>query len=149
MFWNVRGIANAPTQNVLKRLINLYNVAFLVIMELFVLPNPELYSRMLGLVFQRANASGKIWIFTKQGITFDVVDDSEQVIQGRISVPSLANPIMVSAIYAKCSRAERYELWDKLRLHAATTVNIPRIVGGDFNTILHLQDRVGSETNRV
>ena len=77
MFWNIRGIANAPTQIVLKRLIKNYNVCFLAIMEPLTLPNPEWYSKALGLVFKGSNTNGKIWLFVEEGADFVFEDDSE------------------------------------------------------------------------
>ena len=76
LIWNVRGIVNTPTRNIIKRLIKLYNVGFLGIIEPFTQPDLELYTRVLGLEFKGSNNSGKIWIFTEKGVRFDVVDDS-------------------------------------------------------------------------
>lgn len=148
MFWNVRGVVNSPTRNVIKRYINLYNGAFLVIIEPLTQPDPELYSRIFGLEYRGTNANGKIWVFTEHGSEFEVLEDSDQIIHGRFVSPKLALPLCISAVYGKCSRAERYLLWDKLRALANSLNGVPWMIGGDFNTILHLRDRVGSETNR-
>ncbi|XP_042059501.1 uncharacterized protein LOC121804012 [Salvia splendens] len=142
------GIANAPTQNVLKRLIKSHNVQFLAIMEPFTDPNPEKFSRALGLVFKGSNTNGKIWIFVEEGANFVVEEDSDQMLHGRFLSPRLERHISVSAIYAKCSRTGRYHLWDKLREIAVITDGTPWIVVGDFNTILSPHERVGSDTNR-
>lgn len=75
LFWNARGIANATTRNVIKRLIKLHNIIFLAIIEPFTRSNLELYSRTLGLDFMGSNENGKIWIFVEQGHTFLIEDD--------------------------------------------------------------------------
>ncbi|XP_047943003.1 uncharacterized protein LOC125189817 [Salvia hispanica] len=117
-------------------------------MEPLTLPNPERYSKSLGLVFKGSNSNGKIWVFVEDGADFDVEDDSEQVLHGRLSSPWLATQIAISAVYAKCSRPERYALWDKMRELASTLDGCPWMIGGDFNTILSPGDRVGTDTNR-
>ena len=78
LFWNARGVANTPTQNVAKRLIRLHNVTFLAILEPFTQPNPGFFSRVLGLDFKGMNLNGKIWIFAEQGATFETIVDTEQ-----------------------------------------------------------------------
>ncbi|XP_042035124.1 uncharacterized protein LOC121781454 [Salvia splendens] len=142
------GIANSPTQNVLKRLIKYHNVHVLAITEPLTNPNPERFSRALGLAFKRSNSNGKIWIFVEEGANFVVEDDSDQVLHGRFSSPRLASHILVSTVYANCTRTERQHLSDKLRVIPAISEGTPWIVGGDFNTILSPQERVGSNTNR-
>ena len=104
------GVANAPTRNVTKRIINSHNVGFLAMMEPMAQPDPDLYSKLLGLDFKGANTSGKIWIFVEEGASFEVIDDSEQVLHGRLSSPICSRPIYVSTIYAKCSRGARLRL---------------------------------------
>lgn len=96
-----------------------------------------------------SNANGKIWIFTDKESTFVIDDDTEQPLHGRILIPRIGKEIAISAIYAKCSRSERYGLWDKLREFAEHTERMPWMIGGEFNTILHPRDRVGSDTNRL
>lgn len=148
LFWNVRGIANKATQNVLKRLINLHNVLFLAITEPLTHPNPERFSAVLGLDFVGTNSNGKVWIFVKTGFKFEVEVDEEQILHGRLSSPSLPSQFFISAIYAKCSKAGRQPLWEKIRELSDQLVDAPWIIGGDFNIILHLSDRSGSDTNR-
>ena len=96
-----------------------------------------------------SNANGKIWIFTDKESTFVIDDDTEQPLHGRILIPRIGKEIAISAIYAKCSRSERYGLWDKLREFTEHTERMPWMIGGEFNTILHPRDRVGSDTNRL
>ncbi|XP_042051495.1 uncharacterized protein LOC121796780 [Salvia splendens] len=76
------------------------------------------------------------------------MDDSEQALHGILRLEACSQPVAVTAIYAKCTRAERYPLWDKLRDLADNLETRPCIIGGDFNTILNPRDRSGSESNR-
>ncbi|XP_042045568.1 uncharacterized protein LOC121791808 [Salvia splendens] len=144
---NVRGIVKTSSRNVIKRLIVVHNISFMAIMEPFTAPNPELYSKFFGLNFKGANTSGKIWNFTREGVNFDVMDDSEQALHGILRLEAGSQPVAVTVIYAKCTRAERYPLWDKLRDLADNLGSRPWIIGGEFNTILNPRDRSGSESN--
>ena len=85
MFWNMRGIANTPTQNALKRIIKNYNVGFLAIMEPLTAPDPARYSKALGLVFKGSNTTGKIWVFVEEGADFVVEEDADQILHGRFT----------------------------------------------------------------
>ena len=58
-----------------------------------------------------------------------------------ISSNALPSNIRISVIYAKCSIRERVPLWDYIRSLAST--NMPWIVGGDFNTIVNSDERIG------
>ncbi|XP_042041283.1 uncharacterized protein LOC121786721 [Salvia splendens] len=103
-------------------------------------------SKALGMNFKAANSNGKIWFFVEEGADFEVVDDSDQILHGKC--PRLPYSIMVSAVYAKCTRGERVALWDKMREISVNTEGMPWIIGGNFNTILSTPDRAGSDTNR-
>ncbi|XP_042005794.1 uncharacterized protein LOC121754517 [Salvia splendens] len=117
-------------------------------MEPFIPPNPDKFLKLLGLSFKGSNINGKIWIFVKEGMDYDALDDSEQLLHGRFTCPWISTPIMLSAVYAKCTRGERHVLWEKLRDITQLSDGMLWFIGGDFNTILSSQDRTGSDTNR-
>ncbi|XP_042029868.1 uncharacterized protein LOC121776765 [Salvia splendens] len=110
--------------------------------------DPDRYSNVLGLKFKGANISGNIWIFVEDGTDFDIVENLDQVLHGRVTSHRIAHPIYISAVYAKCTRMERHPLWDKMREISNCVNGTPWLIGGDFNTILSHEDRIGSETNR-
>ncbi|XP_041999981.1 uncharacterized protein LOC121749476 [Salvia splendens] len=118
-------------------------------MEPLTTPNPEIFSKALGLTYKDSNSNGKIRIFVEAGADFEAEDDVDQVLHGRFTCPRLPSPIRISAVYAKCTRGERLVLWDKMRDITQVTEGMPCIIGGgDFNTILSTRDRAGSVTNR-
>ncbi|XP_042023121.1 uncharacterized protein LOC121770456 [Salvia splendens] len=80
---------------------------------------------------------------------FEVVDDSEQLLHGQFTCPRIPTPILISAVYAKCSRGERLALWEKMRELTQISEGMPWFIGGDFNTILSARDRTGCDTNRL
>ncbi|XP_041999992.1 uncharacterized protein LOC121749493 [Salvia splendens] len=84
-------------------------------MEPLTIPNPEKFSKTLGLTYKGSNINGKIWIFVEEVANFEVEDGSKQLLHGRFTCPRLPTPIEISIVYAKCTRGERLALWDKMR----------------------------------
>lgn len=77
-----------------------------------------------------------------------VLLDKEQLLHVQVSSPLLMQSVLMTFVYAKCTRTERQLLWDELRDIASSADGHPWIIGGDFNTILHYHDRIGSGSNR-
>ncbi|EOY25454.1 Uncharacterized protein TCM_026877 [Theobroma cacao] len=71
----------------------------------------------------------------------DVIFDHPQCLHVRLTSPWLEFPIFVTFVYAKCTRSERTLLWDCLRRLAAD-IEVPWLVGGDFNIILKREERL-------
>ncbi|XP_041999990.1 uncharacterized protein LOC121749486 [Salvia splendens] len=117
-------------------------------MEPLTNPDPDRYSKALGLKFKGSNMSGKIWVFAEEGANFIIEEDLDQVLHGRLTSHRMANYISISVVYAKCNILERHPLWDKMREISTRMEGTPWLIGGDFNTILAHEDKVGSETNR-
>lgn len=67
--------------------------------------------------------------------------DHPQVLHCIISHSQFASPFFANFVYAKCSKLERLDLWNKLRMVAS--VSQPWMVGGDFNTISISSERKG------
>ncbi|KAG8369095.1 hypothetical protein BUALT_Bualt15G0114500 [Buddleja alternifolia] len=61
-----------------------------------------------------------------------------------LSISSLLLPLpfKFTAVYAKCTISVRRVLWDDIR-EVAANCSSPRIIGGDFNMVLTLQERKG------
>lgn len=98
----------------------------------------EQYKVRLGLQNAYANYSSKIWIFWDDYWNGKVIkDDVQQVpikfVAGRIE-------ILITAVYARCDRMERMELWDSLEL--LSTTNCPWLVGGNFNVITNEEEKL-------
>lgn len=80
-----------------------------------------------------------IWLFWVQEVDIMVLDSSDQHIT--VQVRKSENPSRVSFIYAKCTHAERHELWNHLR--ANNISDIPWLVGSDFNNIIRASEKRG------
>lgn len=50
---------------------------------------------------------------------------------------------LVTMVYGLNEQKDRVELWNQI-FNIATISSIPWIIGGDFNNILNLEDRIGS-----
>ncbi|XP_059281014.1 uncharacterized protein LOC132034649 [Lycium ferocissimum] len=53
----------------------------------------------------------------------------------------------VTAIYAKCTPGERMELWSSLDI-LNRDIKLPWCIGGDFNVILHPEEKIGGLPHR-
>lgn len=79
-----------------------------------------------------------IWIFWTRDIEITIREAATQHITVDVDGDYT---FRFSCIYAKCTRAERVELWDQIR--ALSNINIPGLVGGDFNMILRATEKRG------
>ena len=149
LIWNARGVANANTQNVIKRLIKEHKISVLVIIEPLISPRADFFSRKFGLQYKGCNNNGQIWLFAEMGIEVDSWDDSEQILHARCVSSLLPTPFFISVAYGKCTRVGRIPMWNKLRCLAAIIDGLPWLVGGDFNTFVSEDERKGSSNNRT
>ncbi|XP_060202641.1 uncharacterized protein LOC132631059 [Lycium barbarum] len=88
------------------------------------------------------NVSQKIWLFWTEEWQAQVIVDSVQHVTIKLSHINMQYEAYVTAVYAKCSGAERQELWDLIG-QVALNVHVPWIVGGDFIVILKHEEKLG------
>ncbi|KAL0411079.1 UNVERIFIED_CONTAM: hypothetical protein Slati_3697600 [Sesamum latifolium] len=122
------------------------NPCMLILLEPFVQLKAAFYSRIdFYSVF--ANSNNKIWCFAKFGIDIQIIQDHSQFLHVKVSSGILARDIFCTFIYAKCNRNPRRVLWEELvRL---SSQNVPWLVGGNFNVILHPNENQGGDMRRV
>ncbi|KAK4400736.1 hypothetical protein Sango_1179700 [Sesamum angolense] len=70
-----------------------------------------------------------------------VLFDHEQLLHLRLESNKWSKPLFVTTVYAKCDMVERLGLWDAFRAISASAS--PSIVGGDFHTVLNLDEDWG------
>ncbi|KAK4388151.1 hypothetical protein Sango_2421700 [Sesamum angolense] len=70
-----------------------------------------------------------------------VLNDHEQLLDVQLESNKWPKLLFVTAVYAKCDTVERCALWDALRVVSVGAS--PWIVGGDFSTVLSLDERSG------
>ncbi|KAK0580059.1 hypothetical protein LWI29_035797 [Acer saccharum] len=139
-FWNIRGLGNSSGR--LKSLIKKFNVDLFAISEPFAaedrmvrLGNLLSYHHFISNEIQ----GGKLWIFWKDFNAFEVTLITTQMVSGWFVKEG--QRILVSFVYAKCSYAERRELWRHLEENQVS--DFPWVVLGDFNVIRRDAERIG------
>lgn len=89
-----------------------------------------------------SNVNGKIWLFIDAMVEWDLLIDTEQQMTIRVYHRELGKYIIMTFIYAKCCALERLELWDNL-YYLASDMELPWLVGGDFNVVLGEKEKIG------
>lgn len=85
--------------------------------------------------------SGGLWLLWRSGCgVVTIVESSDQFIHAQVSDGTERCHLVV--VYAAPSVSRRSGLWDKLGevMHG---IDEPLVVGGDFNTIIRLDERTG------
>ncbi|TXG59223.1 hypothetical protein EZV62_013796 [Acer yangbiense] len=142
---NIRGLGNSSGR--LKSLIKKFNVDLFAISEPFTaedrmvrLGNLLSYHHFISNEIQ----GGKLWIFWKDFNAFEVTLITTQMVSGWFVKEG--QRILVSFVYAKCSYAERRELWRHLEENQV--LDFPWVVLGDFNVIRRDAERIGGRVSR-
>ncbi|XP_075095162.1 uncharacterized protein LOC142173464 [Nicotiana tabacum] len=89
-----------------------------------------------------ANINGQIWLFFDVVVEWELVEDTEQQVTVRVFHHDLGQHMMMTFVYAKCSAMKMLDLWDHL-YYLASDMELPWLVGGDFNVILHEDEKIG------
>ncbi|XP_060182797.1 uncharacterized protein LOC132612707 [Lycium barbarum] len=89
-----------------------------------------------------ANCNGKIWFFVNDNVDVQVVSDTEHEITLKLFLQEHNRHMISTLVYAKCDDLERLQLWDSI-YHLSTSIDIPWMVGGDFNVVLNEEEKIG------
>ncbi|KZV35592.1 hypothetical protein F511_32758 [Dorcoceras hygrometricum] len=135
LIWNIRGIGNKLSQRRVKFLREVHKLQFLAIIEPMIPLNHEYMKRMFGFRGVHANISNKIWIFVDDSISLEILQDHEQFLHVKMESPLFPSAVLVTVVYAKCTRLLRSVLWEDL-LDLQVPNDLPWILGGDFNAIV-------------
>ncbi|XP_016457746.1 uncharacterized protein LOC107781540 [Nicotiana tabacum] len=68
--------------------------------------------------------------------------ETDQQVTVKLFYHDIGQHIMMTFVYAKCSSTDRIELWDSL-YYMASDMELPWLVGGDFNVLLHESEKIG------
>lgn len=141
IIWNIRGLGSRNSWNYHKYIIVLHHPIVVSILE------PKQQASKIGEFAHKLGFSGfcngnatntHIWLFWKLMANVQVIEVTSQTLSIQLTLPGLPD-ILLSMVYAKCTRAERVQLWTDLSHHNSS--NLPWLVGGDFNTILSLSEK--------
>ncbi|XP_059284863.1 uncharacterized protein LOC132038161 [Lycium ferocissimum] len=143
LIWNIRSI---NTQQAFQRLVMLqrqYKCFIIALMETFQnCRHLQKYKRRLGMESAIPNVNGKIWGFLDVVVQWEVLMDTEQQITLKLFHQDIGKEIIATFVYAKCDKVERLELWDNM-YNLASTIELPWMVGGDFNVIISKDEKLG------
>lgn len=143
LIWNIRSVR---TQQAFKRLqmLNRHH-QFLIIGLMEPLQhsrNIQTYRRKLNMRLTGSNMNGKIWYFVKENVEVEIILDTEQQITLKLSMEEENLQFVTTLVYANYDRTERLQLWDSI-YQLAKTMALPWLVGGDFNTVLSDEEKIG------
>ncbi|KAL0402600.1 UNVERIFIED_CONTAM: hypothetical protein Slati_4289900 [Sesamum latifolium] len=147
LIWNVRGIGKSKKQKLLIDMITEKNPCMLVLLEPFVQLDIAYYIQKFGFHSVCYNSNNKIWCFAKLGIDIQIIQSHAQFLHIKVNSRALPMDIFCTFIYAKCSRNSRRILWEELT--RLSTQDVPWLVGGDFNVILHPNENQGGDLSRM
>ncbi|XP_060200312.1 uncharacterized protein LOC132628554 [Lycium barbarum] len=88
------------------------------------------------------NINGKIWIFVEVGIQVEILKDTDQLLSFKLTQLDGGQDFVMTVIYASTDRDTRKALCEDL-YDIATHINLPWLVGGDFNVITEAAEKYG------
>ncbi|XP_038697968.1 uncharacterized protein LOC119995523 [Tripterygium wilfordii] len=140
LVWNIRGVGNSPSLRRLKSLCFLNKIQIVSILEPMI-PEERLkvIAKRLKMNNYASNISGKIWICWKDYIPLRIFSNHDLILTLE-SDPSWGS-ILISTVYAKCSRVERLPSWNDIQ--TISSLRRPWCVGGDFNVVLSRLEKRG------
>ena len=91
-----------------------------------------------------AMSIAKSGCFGKIFLSCYIIQNSDKCISVSCKCGMVEDNFVISAVYAKCSRGERMELWNDLEGIASTLD--AWLVGGDFNIVREVGERFGGNS---
>ncbi|XP_019248506.1 PREDICTED: uncharacterized protein LOC109227764 [Nicotiana attenuata] len=143
LVWNIRSV---NTQQAFERLIKMHrknNYEFIGLMEPMQQSRTlERYRNRIGFAQAISNVSNKICVFIDEVVEVTVMYNMIQQLTLRLFHTESHVEIVLTLVYAKCDAIERIELWNSLYA-MASDMNVPWLVGGDFNVIWDEEEKFG------
>ncbi|KAL2237437.1 UNVERIFIED_CONTAM: hypothetical protein Sindi_0935400 [Sesamum indicum] len=91
-----------------------------------------------------ASVGNRIWLaWDENFVDVDVLELSSQYIHVRVNILAVHEPTIFTVIYGANEVADRRDLWGSLEQLATQYVDLPWIVGGDFNAVRDLSEVCG------
>lgn len=147
--WNVRGL-NAPSKKrILKQNLNKFESDIILLQEtklnksegINLGKKPSNWSCSMHEFVGASRGLGFIWNHRK--ISLDILTSKNNWISGLVnSVKSNIKYILFN-VYGPVSNLEKRTVWKEISQYMGNFQNTPIILGGDFNTILNLNDKTG------
>lgn len=146
LFWNVFGACKSGFRSAIKYMCNHHKVDILAIFE------PRISGARAQAICDRLNFSGcyrvevegfegGVWVLWKSDkVMLQVVNSHKGFVHAKISEGSSSYNFI--AVYAPPEASRRREFWNALDSELST-ISEPLIIGGDFNCIRFIHERLG------
>lgn len=138
---NIIGIGNKASQQQLWYFNNVVKLDVFVVLEPMVSLDEYVFKKKFKMDQVVANVSNKIWLFSSASYHVEILLDHEQLLHCKVTSTLLPKPVLLTIVYAKCTRRERIDLWNSIR-HMSVD-DMPWLIRGDFNIIMNESERVG------
>jgi hypothetical protein len=144
--WNCRGLGSPSVVPKIKFLVRYYNPSILFLSETLIHTNKiEEFRYLLGFDYcfapDRIGRGGGIALFWRKTINCNIVNYSSNHISARIEEGN-HGPWILTGFYGYPESGRRRESWNFIR-SLARNINLPWCIFGDFNDILHAQEKKG------
>ena len=140
--WNIRGVGNQKSQQLASLYKKTKKLDLLFLLEPMVVLNAPKFCRLLGFNSIIANVSNKIWVCSTAQFSINILNDEEQFLHCEIKDLGTNTHFYATVVYAKCTLRERRDLWTGLT-NCVISPNTPWCVGGDFNIVSSVNERIG------
>lgn len=153
-FWNVRGLNDPDKHAPFCQWLASHQPSFGVILESHI-KNHNL-SHLMNKLCRGWNYTsnhsmdedGRIILIWKDTVALRVLQQSKQAVTCEIKLPG-SQPFVYTAVYASNEAEERTDLWVELlnTANAFALDQVPWIMGGDFNQIMHFSEHSNPDVN--
>ncbi|XP_019253761.1 PREDICTED: uncharacterized protein LOC109232443 [Nicotiana attenuata] len=147
--WNITGLNKAHKPKELKLFMRKHKIDFIGCLETRV---KELKAkRIVHKVCSdwrccwnyKEHPSGRIWLMWRSNIEVQILMLDEQFIHCEVQERSTTFKTLVTVVYASNEVNKRQQLWEKL-VNLGRTIQESWLLSGDFNNVLHTDDRIGA-----
>ncbi|KAL2252865.1 UNVERIFIED_CONTAM: hypothetical protein Sindi_0081200 [Sesamum indicum] len=148
--WNVRGLNKRDHQLAVKDIVAEFRLHFLGLLETRVRINnvAQIQSFLLPhwKWFVDYGSSGtRVWIaWDANFIDVVVIESGTQFMHCLINIHALHESVAITVIYGATEMADRRELWRSLETISLHCVDVPWLVGGDFNAVRDISEICGA-----
>ncbi|XP_074305552.1 uncharacterized protein LOC141640770 [Silene latifolia] len=154
-FWNIRGLNKINKQMDIRRFLHLNKLDIFGLIETRVKHNKWMkVSNFISgswsvCTNHQSHKGGRIWVlWNPQALTLDVQHISTQTVHTRVTDRGRNLTYWVTFVYGFNKAVDRKVLWSTLENYHKVTPGA-WLIGGDFNNILHSNERIGATITSV
>lgn len=149
-FWNIRGFNSPKKLGDVKKFLDHHSVGLFGLLETRVRSGnfPKVFARFGGAWSIATNYSyhkrGRVWfLWLPTKYTVNIIECSAQFIHSEVTHISTGQKWWVTMVYGFNEARDKAQLWEDI-VRLSRQINGAWVVCGDFNNVLHLNERLGS-----